>query len=434
VNFAENSVEQLVDQGVALGKQDRLAEAEALFRQATALDPNHPRAHTNLAVALQAMGRFDEALPIIRRSIALRGDDANAHHTLAKILVKTNRATEAIEALRRSLQLNPDDTEAHGTLAKTLLLAGDFKRGWAEYEWRWKAPSFKEPKRLFNKPQWTGGKLTDKTILLHHEQGFGDTIQFLRYVPLVARERGGDVIVQVPRELVDLVRRMPTAPDVVALGDPLPPFDLHIPVMSLPLAFNTTLKTIPANVPYLSASPKVAHVWADRIKSDGGDEGTLRVGLAWAGRPTHRDDKQRSLRLEQLAPLASPAPDVVFYSLQKWDPQREAARQPAGMKLIDAAEKLFDFSDSAAVIANLDLVIAVDTAIAHLAGAMGKPVWTMLPFAPDFRWMLDRPDSPWYPTMRLYRQPACDDWNSVLRQIAEDLSAHAASKRSRKAL
>jgi hypothetical protein len=426
------SVEQLVDQGVALGKQDRLVEAEALLRQATTLDPNHPRAHTNLAVALQAMGRFDEALPIIQRSIALRGDDANAHHTLAKILVKMNRATEAIDALRRSLQLNPNDAETHGTIAKTLLLTGDFKRGWAEYEWRWKAPSFNEPKRLFNKPQWTGGgKLNHKTILLHHEQGFGDTIQFLRYVPLVARERGGDVIVQVPRELLDLVRRMPTSPDVVALGDAVPPFDLHIPLMSLPLAFNTTLKTIPANVPYVSASAKVAQVWADRIKSDGGDATSFRVGLAWAGRPTHRDDKQRSLRIEQLAPLAAAAPNAIFYSLQKWDPEREAANPPPGMKLIDAAEKLFDFSDSAALIANLDLVIAVDTAVAHLAGAMGKQVWTLLPFAPDFRWMLDRSDSPWYPTMRLYRQPRHGDWNSVLRQTAEDLRAAAGSQTSR---
>jgi len=228
--------------------------------------------------------------------------------------------------------------------------------------------------------------------------------------------------------LLDVIRRMPSSPDVVALGDAVPRFDLHIPLLSLPLAFNTSIKSIPANVPYLSASPKVAQVWADRIKSAGGDDDkkTFRVGLAWAGRATHLEDKQRSLRLEQFAPLAA-APNVVFYSLQKWDAQREAANPPAGMKLIDPTDKLFDFADSAALIANLDLVIAVDTAIAHLAGAMGKAAWTMLPFAPDFRWMLDRADSPWYPTMRLYRQPSHGDWNSVIRQIAEDLRTLPAS-------
>ena len=203
----------------------------------------------------------------------------------------------------------------------------------------------------------------------------------------------------------------------------LPPFDLHLPLMSLPLAFNTTLKTIPAEIPYLTADPKLIEVWRQRVHDDGAK---LRVGISWSGRPAHLEDKQRALRLEQLAPLAA-APGAVFYSLQKWDPDNQAANPPEGMKLIDSAGKLQDFSDTAALIANLDLVISVDTAVAHLAGALGKPVWTLLPFAPDFRWMLDRADTPWYPTMRLLRQTRPGDWPDVIARAAAVLSDRVTS-------
>ena len=411
-------VERLIDEGIVLGRQGRLDDAAAMFRHALAADPQHPRAYANLAVALERLGRLDESLAAARRAIELAPGDANPHHTLGKTLVKLNRLSEAIASLRRAVQLAPNDAEAHGSLAKALLLSGDFKHGWVEYEWRWKAPSFVEPRRVFAQPQWTGvARLAGKTILLHHEQGFGDTIQFIRYVPMLA-QRGADVIVQAPRELVELIRHMPAAPDVIPIGGSLPQFDFHIPLMSLPLAMNTTLKTIPAQVPYLAAAPKVAQVWAERVKNDGPG---VRVGLAWAGRATHQDDLQRSMPLHKLAPLSS-APNVTFYSLQKWDPNHEVQNPPPGMRLIDAAPRLFDFSDSAALIANLDLVIAVDTAVAHLAGAMGKPVWLLLPFSPDFRWLLERSDSPWYPTMRLFRQPRPGDWDPVIAAVAQELA------------
>ncbi len=410
-------IEQLIDQGVALGKQNRLDDAISVFHQAIEANPNHPRAHANLAVALQKLGRLDESLAASARTIELAPGEVNSLHTHGRTLMLLNRLPEAIEFLRRAVQISPQDGEIHSTLAKALLLTGDFKRGWAEYEWRWKAVSFNEPKRTFAQPQWTGvAKLVGKTILLHHEQGFGDTIQFVRYAPLLSA-RGADVIVQAPRELMDLIRRMPGAPEVIPLGAPIPAIDFHIPLMSLPLAFNTTPKTIPANVPYMSASVKVAQVWAERMKEDGGG---FRVGLAWAGRSTHLDDEARSMPLQTLAPLAA-VENVTFYSLQKWDPNNEARNPPPGMRLMDAAAKLFDFSDSAALIANLDLVICVDTAVAHLAGAMGKEVWVLLPFSPDFRWLLDRGDSPWYPTMRLFRQRRPRQWSDVIAEVIEQL-------------
>ena len=418
------NVDTLIDQGVELGKSGRLEEAASALRLAVDADPSNARGHFNLGVALLELDRADEALASIDRAIARRPGVSLAHHVRARVLMALNRVDEAAEAARKSIELSPENAEAHGVLAQALLRGGDLRRGFAEYEWRWKCDSFIEKRRNFPQPRWTGGKIADKTILLYHEQGFGDTIQFIRYAPLLA-ERGANVMVQSPRELADLIRRMPMVPQVAPLGELAGmPFDLHAPILSLPLAFGTTLKTIPANVPYLSAAPKAVEVWGQRAAE--GRDG-LRVGLAWSGRTTDLPGRLKSMRLETLAPLAA-IPNVTFYSLQKWDPQSETTAAPAGMKIINLTPKVFDFSDSAALMANMDLIITVDTAIAHLAGAMGRPAWVMLPFSADFRWLIGREDSPWYPTLRLFRQPRAGDWASVVERVAGELRDRAASR------
>ena len=407
---------ELIERGIAAGQANQFHQAEEFLRAAIVLDPNHPFAYLNLAVALQAQLKLNDALAAIRRSIELAPNESNPQQARGRVLMSLNRVPEAIEAYRRALQLAPDDPETHGLLARALLVSGDFKRGWAEYEWRWKCPSFHEVPRHFSQPRWNGSRADEKTILLYHEQGYGDTIQFIRFAPLVA-DRCGGVIVQVPPDMMGLVRRMPGIDQVVPLGGELPPFDLHAALMSLPLLLNTTLKTIPAKTPYLLGSGPAAEMWKTRMQGDGAK---FRVGLTWSGRPSHPNDPQRSIALSHLAPLGE-VEGVVFYSLQKNDPNHEAANPPAPLRLVDCGSKLKDFSDSAALIHNLDLVISVDTAVAHLAGAMRKPVWTFLPFAADFRWLLDRSDTPWYPTMTLLRQKQPSVWADVVRETVERL-------------
>jgi tetratricopeptide (TPR) repeat protein len=417
------TLDQAIDHATAVGMQGDYAGAEALFRQLVTQAPDHPRVYLNLATALHMQDRYDEALAAVRRSIELRPGYAPAHLNAAKMLLRMARPLEAADACRAAIRIDPDDAEAHGALGRALLMAGDFKRGWVEYEWRWRCGSFEQEKPPTTAPRWTGtGKVQGKTILLMHEQGFGDTIQFVRYANVLA-ERGAVVMVYSPTELADLIRRMPA---VAAVNPPnLNACDFHVPMLSLPLACNTTTpKAVPAPIPYLAPFPKLVDAWRERIKRED-PNARLRVGLAWAGRSTHREDRFRSLRLEQFAAIANTAGDgVTFYSLQKWDPAGEASRPPAGMRLIDAGPRLGDFSDAAALIANLDLVICVDTAVAHLAGAMGKPVWVLLPFSPDFRWMLGRADTPWYPTMTLLRQTAFADWTAPIAEAAARLASH----------
>lgn len=413
------TLEQAIDHATAVGIQGDYAEAERLFRQLVEQTPDHPRIYLNLATALHMQDRYEEALAALQRSIELRSNYAPAHLNAAKILLRMARPLEAAEACRSAIRLDPDDAEAHGALGRALLMAGDFKRGWIEYEWRWRCASFEQEKPPSTAPRWTGaGRIAGRSILLVHEQGFGDTIQFVRYATVLA-ERGAAVTVLCPAEVADLIRRMPA---VAGINSPnLNAFDYHIPLMSLPMACSTTPKTVPATVPYLTPFPKLVETWRERLGRDD-PAARLRVGIAWAGRRSHKEDKWRSLRLEQFAPIARAAgPGVTFYSLQKWDEAGEAARPPEGMRLVDAGPRLGDFSDSAALIANLDLVITVDTAVAHLAGAMGRPAWVFLPFAPDFRWMLEREDTPWYPTMRLLRQRRHGDWLEPIAAAASRL-------------
>ncbi len=300
--------------------------------------------------------------------------------------------------MTRTLEIRPDYAEAHYNLAMHLLLHGDFERGWKEYEWRKRMKSAIGV-REFSQPMWDGGDLNGKTILLWGEQGLGDVIQFARYVPLLL-ERGAKVVLESYMPLARLMQHSLGGVKIAIAGQALPLFDVHFPLLSLPLAMGTTLATIPTRTPYLAASAELVRSWGRRFNES---ERSLRVGLVWAGRSSHINDRNRSMKLNLLAGLKDVA-GISFYSLQKGPARAQIAQSVFAGSSIDWTDKLDDFADTTALVANLDLVIGVDTAVAHLAGAIGKPVWVLLSTPPDWRWLLKRADSPWYPTMRLFRQ------------------------------
>ncbi|MGD0390688.1 MAG: tetratricopeptide repeat protein, partial [Tepidisphaeraceae bacterium] len=399
--------------GNILFDQDRFPEALDAFRKGIELNPSRAIAHYNLALALGALGQMDEAIRAAERAVQLDGRYAEGFNALGNLLAEQGRYAEAADALERAIQLKPGLADAHVNLSFILLLHGHFEKGWAEHEWREKAKPKYSPSQ-FVQPKWDGGELKGRTILLHSEQGLGDTIQFARYAPLVA-ERGGPVVISCPEELRQLLQGLPGVARVTAEIDP-GNFDCHCPLMSLPAVFATRVETIPAPARYLQAPAHLAASWRGRIGSEVG----IRVGLAWAGNPKHKRDRRRSIRLEQLAPLWT-VKGVRFYSLQRGDAAKQAAIPPDAMQLIDFSAELQNLADAAALVENLDLVISVDTATAHLSAALGKPTWVLLPLVPDWRWMLYRGDSPWYPTMRLFRQTAPDDWNGPIAQITQAL-------------
>ncbi|MBD2018590.1 tetratricopeptide repeat protein, partial [Leptolyngbya sp. FACHB-36] len=393
----------------ALQQRGESVDAIAHYERAIALKPDYVEAYQNLSVALRDQDRLEEAVERSQQAIALQPDFAEAHYNLGFIQRQLGRLDAAIASYRRALQLQPNFVSAHKNLGHALLLTGDLTQGFAEYEWRWQQPNWS---RSFSQPLWDGSPLPDKTILLHAEQGCGDTLQFIRYVALV-RDRVGSVIVECQESLLRLLQTVPGIDRLVPQGAPLLPFDVHAPLLSLPRILGTTLDTIPAPFPFI---PKIQNS-EFKIQNS-----KFNVGIVWSGNPDHKNNRQRSCPLDQFQRLLD-IPNVCFYSLQKGAAAAELASDSA---IADLSQDLHDFADTAATIAQLDLVITVDTAVAHLAGAMGKPVWLLLCFAPDWRWMLERQDSPWYPTMRLFRQPRRGDWSAVfdrvhvaLRQLAQ---------------
>jgi tetratricopeptide (TPR) repeat protein len=333
---------------------------------------------------------------------------ANAHVDLANVLQAKGQLDAAMAECRQAIALSPNLAAAHMALGILHLQRGELPAGWAEYEWRWHLTGEKMYRIDFPQPYWFGAALEGKRILLHAEQGLGDTLQFVRYAPLVA-ERGGRVILAVQPELMELMRSVKGVEQVVARLGPLPEFDTHCPLLSLPRLFQTTLETIPTGAPYLSADEKRRADWQARLPGDQ----RKKIGLVWAGKDW--PNPNRSISPEELSALTS-APDAWWCSLQKQD-----AGGPPGLELTDWTGELQDFSDTAALIANLDLVITIDSATAHLAGALGKPVWVLLPFMADWRWMQDRSDSPWYPTARLFRQSRAGDWTGAIGHVIEAL-------------
>jgi hypothetical protein len=326
-----------------------------------------------------------------------------------------NDLPAALANYRQAIALRPALPQAHFNEAVCLLLAGEMREGWQKYEYRWQCEQRKF-KRSFTPPLWLGAdSLTGKTLLVYPEQGLGDTLQFVRYVPLLAA-RGATVLLEVQPRLHTLMNSLPGAKAVYARGEVLPDFDVHCPLLSLPLAFSTTLNDIPASVPYLQApADKVAH-WRERL----GSSHAPRIGVVWSGGPYHKTDHLRSIPLEQFKAVLDP--NIRFFSLQKEVKEPDAVILAATPEITPLGEQIADFADTAAIIANLDLVISVDTAVAHLAGALGKPTWILLPFAPDWRWLLGRDDSPWYPSARLFRQTTPGDWDSVLQRVRLELA------------
>ena len=408
--------------GNALRDLDRFDEAAGSYQRALSMEPGFVQAHCNLGSVLKSAGALEEAMESYHRALAIEPDLAECHYNVGLALNDLGRLDEAIAAYGRALAINPDHPDAHFGLSLTLLLGGDYLEGWKEYGWRWQQEKHARFKRDFSQPQWDGGPLMGKTIFLHSEQGDGDSIQFIRYVSLVA-ERGGRIVVECPVSLRALFSSVAGIDMLISQGEEVGDFDVHAPLLSLPHILETTLETIPGGVPYVAADACLA----DHLRIDAERRaGARAVGIVWAGSPAHENDRQRSTQLACFLELAA-LPDITLVSLQVGD-RRSDLRDvdPAGETILDLGKRLQSYADTAAVIDQLDLVITVDTAVAHLAGAMGKPVWVLLPYAPDFRWMLGRNDSPWYPTATLFRQNRQDkvgDWGSVFAEVISVLSS-----------
>lgn len=405
-------------------KLQRLVDAAAAYRTALHLRPDFAQAWLNLGNTSRLQNDLVGAVDCYQRVAELQPESADAHVNLANAYRAQNRLAEARASCARALALAPGSPEAHLNLAMALLVGGELRTAWphAEYRHAWKLGG---AGREFAQPRWTGGdSIAGRRLLLHGEQGLGDTLQFVRYVRLVA-ERGATVHVEVQPPLRDLLAAsLPEAETVLAHGEPLPEFDLHCPLASLPLAFGTELATVPARIPYLTVPDRAATRWRGCFGAERG----LKVGLAWAGNPTHPNDFNRSLALAEFGPVCAPLPGARFFSLKKEMSAADETLLGQWTHVTNLARHLRDFSDTAALIEQLDLVITVDTSIAHLAGALGKPVWVMLPFSPDWRWLLGREDSPWYPTARLFRQVNIGAWQPVLQGVRMELEHYVATQ------
>jgi tetratricopeptide (TPR) repeat protein len=435
--------------GVVLRRQGRLDEAVASYRLAAQLRPDHADAHYNLGNALLAQATPDEAIASYQRAIAVRPNHAESHYNLGNALSAENRVADAAASFARALELRPGYFEASNNLGKALqglgrheeamrcfdaalalapehadihynrslllLLTGRIEEGWAEHEWRWRAAGFTSPRRDFTAPVWDGSQRPDATLLLHAEQGLGDTIQFVRYAA-AARARVGRVILEVPLPLLPLMGGVEGVDEIVVAGRKLPFFHAHAPLLTLPHLFGE-----PAGLaaPYLAADPERVARWAAEL----GEAGP-KVGLVWAGNPKHGNDRNRSLPAAELWPLLAEGRAQLF-SLQLPPRSGDLAELGLDETIADLSARLTDFTETAAALAALDLVITVDTSVAHLAGALGRPVWLLLPFAPDWRWGLGSAESRWYPTMRLLRQTQAGDWHAPIAEAASRLGEFA---------
>jgi tetratricopeptide (TPR) repeat protein len=455
IAIAPNYAEAYSSRGIALQKLKRLDDAVFSHNHAITLNPNDPKAHSNRGVTLQYLRRLEDALESYDLAIALDPKYAEAYSNRGNILIDLKRLDEALLSFDRAIALNPKDVEIYCNRANALkilhrfddaiasydlaialnpdcaeanwnkallkLLVGDYTEGWALYEWGWKC-SQRTSAKIFNRPLWLGEQsLSDKTLLIHPEQGLGDYIQCIRYAPL-AEQLAAKVILEVPAPLMSVVSTLKGQFTLIEIGQSLPDFDYHCPVMSLPLAFNTTVKTINAQVPYLYANEEKKQVWREKL----GHKSKYRVGLVWQGgfrenKPeTWGMNERRNIKLAKFSTFSDL--DLDFYSLQKGQPaeselQELQAAHWNGPEILDFTAQLHDFSDTAALIENLDLVISVDTSTAHLAAAMGKEVWILNRLDTCWRWLLDRNDSPWYPTVTLFRQAELGNWDSVIQEV-----------------
>ncbi|WP_421658515.1 FkbM family methyltransferase [Leptothermofonsia sp. ETS-13] len=418
--------------GTIYQERKNLETAIAHYRKAITLDPRSANAHNNLGSALKAQGRLEEAIACCREAIRLQPNHADAHNNLGSSLVEQAQFEEAIAHYEQAIRYKPDHVNAHLNLGIVLLMLGEFRRGFAEYHWRWhsnQCPPLRYPRAF-----WDGSDLKGKIILLTAEQGFGDTIQFARYAPLVA-QRGGCVVVACQKPLVRLLETLAGINRCVDRDRVNVETHFHAPLLDLPFILGTTLETIPANVPYLTPPPSQVQLpppaQPESIAPAGSSPSfstSLKIGIVWASNPDNATSQKRTCPLAYFLSLAQ-IPGVTLYSLQKDLSESDAALLEANPILLDLRHQLNDFGDTAAAIAQLDLIISVDTAVAHLAGALGKSVWTLLPYVADWRWLLHREDSPWYPTMRLFRQKREGDWEEVFRRVGKALRQKVAEAR-----
>ncbi len=373
--------------------------------------------------ALVNAGRFEEAEALVRPSLASGTGPLVLWRALVAAIRPQGKIAEA-RAIQEMLVANaPGEFSTRFDLAETLLLLGEYERGWREYRYRYSLKHTTSIERKVQMPRWNGQPIPGKTLLIHDEQGYGDTFQFMRMVSWAKARSGARVILEVNAETLSLAQRSDGFDDIVVRGTLPPAFDVHCEMMSLPMVMGLKLADLPGKMPYLSADPQRVEKWRQRLA----DLPRPLVALVWAGRPTHFNDANRSMSLAQLAPLAQSG--ATFVAIQKGPSETQAAEPPEGMSLVSLSSEIADFEDTAAILSVADLLISVDSSPIHLAGAMGRPVWVMLPFVPDWRWLMGRNDTPWYPSMRLYRQPARGDWASVTAAMARDLRELAAAPR-----
>jgi tetratricopeptide (TPR) repeat protein len=407
--------EAYCNRGIALQSLKRENDALASYDRAIALKADYAEAYSNRGSALRTLKRLDESIESYDRAIVLNPDFAAAYSNRGLALQSIKRLDEALESYDRAIALQPDFALAYWNKSTLRILKGEYLEGWELYEWRWKLEKFNNMSIPYAQCLWLGNEsLTGRTLLIHREQGFGDYIQFIRYA-LLAEQAGARVILEVPAPLMALVSTLKGNFTLVETGAPLPEFDYHCPVMSLPLAFKTTVETIPAQIPYLYADEAKKKQWCKNL----GEKTKPRIGLVWSGTPNHRNDHNRSFPLRQLSDLLDLP--FEFHSLQKDVRAVDIDALEEFSQVHQHQDDLLDFSDTAALVEQMDIVISVDTSVAHLAGAMGKSLFVLLPYVPDYRWMLDRSDSPWYPTARLFRQPALYDWDSVIAEVGQVL-------------
>jgi tetratricopeptide (TPR) repeat protein len=401
--------------------QSEFESAITSYRRALEINPTGAEVHCSLGIALRSLGKLEEAIAEYRQAIQLMPGHVRAHNNLGNLLRSQGRFDNAVACYRRALDLKPDYADAHFNLSIVLLTLADFQHGWPEFEFRFARSG--ASRRQFSEPTWDGRDVRGKTILLYAEQGLGDTIQFVRYARLV-QQRGARVLLECQKELVPLLTACPGVDCLSADHANLSFFDMRAPLLSLPRIFQTTLASIPAEIPYLFAEPRLVDQWKENLNPVHG----MRIGIAWQGNPEYRDDRERSIPLAYFLRLAQ-IPGVCLISLQIGPGAEQLAASSNDVSVVSPGED-FDrasgaFMDTAAIMQHLDLVITSDSAIAHLAGALGRPVWLAVPFVPDWRWLLDREDSPWYPTMRLFRQSTPGDWHAVFDHIQRALQSTA---------
>ena len=425
VRLAPDTPRVHFEHGMALQACGRAAEAADAFVRVIRIAPGVAAVWANLGVVLIEIGQVDAALEALEMAINIDPQLAAAHANRAIALRELGRFEDALQASDQALTLAPDDPAALCNRSVCELLTGDLEQGFRDHENRWRLEPGLSQRRAFAAPQWFGQEdIAGKTLLIHAEQGFGDAIQFCRYAPMLAA-RGAHVVLEAPRPLLPVLRSLEGVETLVAAGDPLPRFDLHCPLMSLPLALGTRLETIPAESPYLVAPAERVARWSAEL----GPPAAPRVGLVWFGKPTHLNDRNRSIPLARF--LGALPGGLELFSLQDRARPEDAAALAARPDICRFDGRLGDFGDTAALASLMDMVIAVDTSVAHLAAALGRPTWILLPFSPDWRWLLGRDDSPWYPSVRLFRQPARGDWDAALAEVRTALDAKALAWPSR---